>query len=111
MKDTNRQLQSNWLTIREAADYLKVARSTLYRWAREGKVTFYRLGEQTVRVQKDELDTIAQPSSHHRAQQEHGTLMTLQSAIWKLVGIAEGPADLAANHDRYLAGAKGKSKK
>jgi excisionase family DNA binding protein len=105
------QLQSNWLTIQEAVDYLKVARSTLYRWAREGKVTFYRLGEQTVRVRKDELDTVAQPVSNHRARPEHGTLVTPQSAIWKLVGIAEGPADLAVKHDQYLAGIAGKREK
>lgn len=94
---------SDWLTVQEAANYLKVARSTLYRWAREGRLTFYRLGEQTVRVRKDNLDTLAQPASARKSPQELGTPVTARSAIWKLVGIAEGPTDLAAKHDRYLA--------
>ena len=66
-------------------------------------MTFYRLGEQTVRVRKDDLDTLAQPASAQRSPQELGTPVTSRSAIWKLVGIAEGPADLAAKHDWYLA--------
>ena len=97
------EIQSDWLTVQEAISYLKVARSTLYRWAREGRLTLYRLGEQTVRVRKKELDTIAQPVSPNRSPAERGTLVTAHSAIWKLVGSTEGPADLAAKHDRYLA--------
>lgn len=102
------RLQSNWLTIQEASRYLKVARSTLYRWAREGKITFYRFGEQTVRVRKYELDTVAQPASPYRARVKRGAPVTSRSAIWKLVGIAEGPVDLSTRHDHYLAESKGK---
>jgi excisionase family DNA binding protein len=96
------EMQSDWLTMQEATSYLKIARSTLYRWAREGRLTLYRFGEQTVRVRKKELDTIAQPVSPNRSSQEQGTLVTAHSAIWKLVGSAEGPVDLAAKHDQYL---------
>ena len=105
------EMQSDWLTVQEAVGYLKVARSTLYRWAREGRVTLYRLGEQTVRVHKKELDTIAQPVSPDRSPRERGTPVTAHSAIWKLVGSAEGPADLAAKHDQYLAQTEERAKR
>jgi excisionase family DNA binding protein len=104
-------VESQWLTVREAVSYLKVARSTLYRWAREGRVRFYRLGEQTVRVNKNELDSLAQPASTHQPPRTLGTLVTSQSAIWKLTGIAEGPSDLAVEHDRYLGEARGRAKR
>ncbi|MEW6296352.1 MAG: helix-turn-helix domain-containing protein [Thermodesulfobacteriota bacterium] len=98
------EMQNDWLTVQEAVSYLKIARSTLYRWAREGRLTLYRLGEQTVRVRKKELDSIAQPVlPSDRSPGERGTPVTAHSAIWKLVGSAAGPADLAAKHDEYLA--------
>lgn len=105
------EVQSDWLTVQEAVGYLKVARSTLYRWAQEGRLTLYRLGEQTVRVRKKELDTIAQPVSPHRSPRERGTPVTARSAIWKLVGSAEGPADLAAKHDQYVAQTEERAKR
>jgi excisionase family DNA binding protein len=105
------EMQSDWLTVQEAVGYLKIARSTLYRWAREGRLTLYRLGEQTVRVRKKELDTIAQPVSLDRSPQERGTPVTAHSAIWKLIGSAKGPADLAAKHDQYLAQTEERAKR
>lgn len=96
-------IESEWFTIPEAVGYLKIARSTLYRWMQEGRLTFYRLGGQTVRVRKNELDALAQPAPSQQSSQELGTFVTSRSAIWKLVGTAEGPKDLATEHDRYLA--------
>ena len=96
-------IQSEWLTIPEAAGYLKIARSTLYRWTQEGRLTLYRLGGQTVRIRKNDLEALAQPVLSQQFSQELGTLVASRSAIWDLVGIAEGPQDLAAEHDRYLA--------
>lgn len=106
MRQMNRKLRSlahkDWLTIREATAYLKVNRSTLYRWASAGRVRLYHLGAKTVRIQKEELDELAVPSRSRP--RTRGTLVA-KSGIWKLVGIAEGPRNLAAKHDRYLADA------
>lgn len=41
---------SEWLTTPEAAEYLKIKPRTLQLWAREGKVTGYRLSGTTRHV-------------------------------------------------------------
>jgi len=92
----------SWVTIREASGYLKVSRSTLYRWARDGRIRLHRLGRRTVRVRKEELDRISDVASSSEIG-TLGTRVTPQSRIWKLVGLGEGPKDLAVNHDRHLA--------
>lgn len=89
--------------MQEATEYLKIARSTLYRWEQEGRLVLYRLGNKTVRVRKSELNGLGQPNSTRRSQSTSGTLVTPGSAVWKLVGLTAGPADLAAKHDWYLA--------
>jgi excisionase family DNA binding protein len=43
-------IQSNWLTAREAASYLKVEHRTLLLWARTGKVKGYVLSGTSRRV-------------------------------------------------------------
>ena len=44
----------------EAADYLRVSRDTIYRWAREGRLTLYKLGKLT-RLKRSELDKLIAP--------------------------------------------------
>lgn len=95
-------MESEWLTIPQAVGYLKIARSTLYRWIQEGRLISYRFSEQTVRVRKGDLDALAQPTPSQQPSRELGTLVTSRSAIWKLVGTAEGPEDLATEHDQYV---------
>jgi excisionase family DNA binding protein len=43
-------LQSEWLTVEEAAAYLKVKRRSLLLWVREGKVPAYALSGSRRRV-------------------------------------------------------------
>ena len=50
-----------WLTIREACGYLRVTRSTLYRWAGEGRLRLYSLGSRSTRVLREELDALVRP--------------------------------------------------
>ena len=49
---------SDWLTIQEAADHLKVSKPTIYRWMRGGRLTFYKMGNST-RFRRDHVDAIA----------------------------------------------------
>lgn len=50
-----------WFTVAEAADYLRVARDTVYRWAKRGDLTLYKLAGTATRVRREELDTLATP--------------------------------------------------
>src|SRR5260221_2436747 len=47
----------NWYSIKEAADYLDIGEPTLYRWMREGKITFRKVGDST-RFWQQDLDSI-----------------------------------------------------
>ena len=42
-----------WFTIKEAADYLDIGEPTLYRWMREGQITFRKVGDSTRFLQED----------------------------------------------------------
>ena len=37
----------NWFGIKEAAEYLDIGEPTLYRWMREGQITFRKVGDST----------------------------------------------------------------
>ena len=55
MKETSEN--PNWYTIKAAAEYLKVGEPTLYRWIRDGKITFRKVGDSTRFLQED-LDAV-----------------------------------------------------
>ena len=46
-----------WYSIRDAADYLDVGEPTLYRWMREGKITYRKVGDST-RFWQEDLDSV-----------------------------------------------------
>lgn len=48
-----------WFSIKEAADYLEVKEPTIYRWMREKKLTFRKVGDSTRFLQSD-LDAMIQ---------------------------------------------------
>jgi excisionase family DNA binding protein len=48
----------SWLNTREAAEYLGVSEPTIFRWMREGKVSFFKLGGST-RFRRENLDMVA----------------------------------------------------
>lgn len=48
-----------WFSIREAAKYLSIGEPTLYRWMRDGKITFRKIGDST-RFLKEDLDAVIQ---------------------------------------------------
>lgn len=51
--------QDGWLTIKEAAEYLKVSEQTIFRWMRSGKVSFFKFGNST-RFRRSNLDMVAE---------------------------------------------------
>lgn len=55
-----------WFSIKEAAEYLEIGEPTLYRWMREGQITFRKVGDSTRFLQED-LDAAVQV---HRSKRE-----------------------------------------
>lgn len=51
----------SWMTLDEAAEYLRVTRSTLYRWMKASKLRSYKLGDRAVRVKRKDLDALLRP--------------------------------------------------
>jgi excisionase family DNA binding protein len=49
--------KNKWYSIREAAEYLDVGEPTLYRWMRDGKITYRKVGDST-RFWKEDLDSV-----------------------------------------------------
>ncbi|GAB4338600.1 MAG: hypothetical protein Kow0099_12820 [Candidatus Abyssubacteria bacterium] len=50
---------SGWMTVKEAAEYLGVSEPTIFRWMREGTLSFFKMGGST-RFRRENLDMIAQ---------------------------------------------------
>jgi len=51
---------SEWITVQEAADYLGVARATIYKWAKQGKLPIYKLSERVARIRARDLERLLQ---------------------------------------------------
>lgn len=54
---TERDAPAEYLTVAQAATVARVARGTIRRWVREGRIAEYRAGR-VVRVRRDELDRL-----------------------------------------------------
>ncbi|MGD9891357.1 MAG: helix-turn-helix domain-containing protein [Dehalococcoidia bacterium] len=52
------------LTIAEAAAVVKVGRSTVNRWLRDGRLRAYRVGPRAVRIRRGDLFGIMTPAHH-----------------------------------------------
>jgi len=53
-------LVDEWMTIDEAASYLKVSRRTLYRWMDNGEVPYFELAAGVVarRIRREDLEDL-----------------------------------------------------
>lgn len=49
------KLEKEWLSLQEAADYLGVARPTIYRWAKQSKIRIFKLARGVARVRREDL--------------------------------------------------------
>lgn len=59
MSSKTDQEKIKWLSIKEAAKYLSIGEPTLYRWMRDGKITFRKVGDST-RFLREDLDSFVQ---------------------------------------------------
>ena len=50
-------MERKWLSQEEAAEYVGVVRTTIYRWVKEGKLNQYKVGK-VARINKEELDQL-----------------------------------------------------
>lgn len=57
MEELTTPSKAKWYSIREAAEYLDVGEPTLYRWMREGKITYRKVGDST-RFWQEDLDSV-----------------------------------------------------
>ncbi|MFQ6042630.1 MAG: helix-turn-helix domain-containing protein [Candidatus Poribacteria bacterium] len=55
------RFEDEWLTPKEAASILKIHRSTIYRWANEGLLTLYNLGNRLTRLKRTEVEKLMKP--------------------------------------------------
>jgi excisionase family DNA binding protein len=51
--------KTKWYSIQEAAEYLDVGEPTLYRWMRDGKITYRKVGDST-RFWQEDLESVMQ---------------------------------------------------
>ncbi len=51
-----------YVTVAEAAQLLKVSRSTLWRWINQGRLPAYRFGERRVLIRQDDLRSLITPA-------------------------------------------------
>ena len=47
-----------WLTVKEAARYLKVSEATIFRWMKSGKLSYFKFGNST-RLRRSLLNQVA----------------------------------------------------
>lgn len=48
-----------WLTVKEAAGYLKVSEATIFRWMKSGKLSYFKFGNST-RLRRSLLNQVAE---------------------------------------------------
>lgn len=58
----DRSTPEKWFTIKEATEYLGVSQPTIFRWMKEGTLSFYKIGGAT-RFSQEGLDSIIEKST------------------------------------------------
>ncbi len=98
------------LTLREAAQALRVSPITVRRYISAGQIEAVKAGK-GVRIRKEAVDRFLQPVTPRRGVKEptqpRARLFTKDDALFRIVGIANGRADdvtdVSENVDKYLA--------
>ena len=58
-----------WYTVREAAEYLGVSQPTIFRWMKDGTLSFYKIGAAT-RFSREGLDAVIEKSTGRKEAQK-----------------------------------------
>lgn len=94
------------MTVQEVAETLRVSPMTVRRYIASGKLAAVRVGR-GVRVDQAAVDRFVEPvvpTTESDEEAGEAGVLTFDDPFWNLVGIMkDGPPDLAANHDKYLA--------
>lgn len=51
-----------WFTVREAAEYLGISQPTVFRWMKDGLLSFYKIGGST-RFSRESLDAVVEKTT------------------------------------------------
>ncbi|MGH2584585.1 MAG: helix-turn-helix domain-containing protein [Dehalococcoidia bacterium] len=54
--------QGELLTVAEAAQTLRVSTTTMRRWLRLGRLPSYKIGRQSIRIRRENLDRVVRPA-------------------------------------------------
>jgi|SRR5215213_499994 len=96
------------MTIREAAQLLRVSSITVRRHVATGRLPAVRVGR-GIRIDRAQIERFATPVATIAEQEERtigaGKILTPDSPLWKMIGAIDddGPTDLSINTDAYLA--------
>ena len=96
------------LTGNEAADQLRISPMTVRRHIAAGRLRALRIGR-SIRISREAIERFAVPvaveeSRGQGADESQPRPFTLDDPLWGIVGMMkDGPPDLSAEHDRYLA--------
>lgn len=65
-RDMNTMLGEDYLTVAEAATFLHVSQSTIWRWIEHDELPAYRVGQRRVWVKKADLERLVTPARSSR---------------------------------------------
>lgn len=93
--------QGEYYTASEAARDLRVSRTTIWRWVREGRLAAYQVGGRTLRIRRDDVKRALRPVLYDPEEQRGGDLWVdydrsaAKNALREAAGILAG-VDTAA---------------
>lgn len=61
----------DWYSIREACEYLDVSEQTVFRWMKDGKLTYFKVGDST-RFRKEDLDLMVTKFTGEKEAEKYG---------------------------------------
>jgi excisionase family DNA binding protein len=64
----------DYCTVSEAAAFLSVNPSTIWRWIKTGKLPAYRVGHKNIRIKKQDLAAVIQPVKEVKMDKEREAL-------------------------------------
>lgn len=59
-----------WYTVKEACEYLRISKPTLYRYCKDGLLAYYSLPGGGRRFKKEDLDALLEPGKADASKKE-----------------------------------------